>query len=93
MNINEFKKLSRIKPKNDPYAEYDEPIKAEKWVNLFFLHDGTSYKSIRLFDSEHAAQVDAEDAKEPGFIIEFSLYGVLVYPEEISHAIPMPVKP
>ena len=99
MNINEFKKLSTIKPKNDPNAWMDEPIKAEKWRNLWFLKDGRS----RLGKTEYPTQSAAEEGVKSVDDIHYGLtwpntgyftqeggsYMPLRY---VSHAIQIPVK-
>lgn len=65
MTRDEFKKLSTIKPKNDPNAWMDEPIKAEKWGNLIFRKDGSFIVGFRKFDNEmdaFAAVAEIENA-------------------------------
>lgn len=55
MTRDEFKKLSTIKPKNDPNAWMDEPVKSDKWSNLYFMTDGRTILSKVVYSSEEKA--------------------------------------
>ena len=86
----------KIKPTIDPNAWMDEPIKADKWRNIYFLKDGTSHvgPNVRsLEDREEQARHVAQRCKDltkPFYT--FRQTGVTFAKKDYSHAIQLPVK-
>lgn len=85
---------------NDPNAWMNAPIKAEKWRNLYFMQDGSTFCGEGLHASEQAALFRAvESVNDAKSKQEFGEVDILIRGTKIgklwscvSHHIQMPVK-
>jgi len=78
----------------EPDDWMDDPIKADKWQNLYFSKSGSTYKPKRTHETEEAAKARATKweniiAKDDGsgWIAEWGISAL-----EYSHCIQLPVK-